>query len=190
MRLRRGFKSEAERISAEIRRELKLDSDQKLNPLKLAEHLAIPVLTMSEVSKMAPSSNFRHFFSSIDRDSFSAVTIFAGRKRVIVHNESHHPNRQASDLSHEVSHTVLEHEPTPVMDSDGQRYWNAEVEDEASWLGAALLIPREAVVEMLKHDWTVAEIAAHFSVSESLCRWRLLQSGADQQVDRWKRYRQ
>jgi len=75
------------------------------------------------------------------------------------------------------------------MDSNGQRFWNAEVEQEANWLAAALLIPREAAVQMLKQDWTISDIAAHFGVSEALCRWRLQQSGANQQVLRWSRYR-
>src|SRR5262249_16404767 len=132
-----GFKAEAERISAELRSEIDLEAHERLNPMELAEHLAIPVLALDEVSRKTPSSSFGRYFSETDPDSFSAVTIFQGRNRFIVHNNTHHPNRQASNLGHEISHTVLEHEPTAIVDSMGERFWNSEVEDEATWLGAA-----------------------------------------------------
>ncbi len=186
--MKRGFKTHAERIATEIRDELDLSDDARLEPLELAEHLAIPVLGLGELSRVAPKDSFSQYFVVADPGSFSAVTIFRGYKRLIVHNESHHPNRQASNLSHEVSHSLLEHKPTPVVSADGQRYWDPEVEEEASWLGAALLVPRSGALSMAKSDCTVAEIAAHYGVSESLARWRITQSGVAQQVQRWKRY--
>jgi Zn-dependent peptidase ImmA (M78 family) len=187
--VKRGFKTNAERIASEVRNELDLNEDARLEPLELAEHLAIPVLNLGELSRVVPRNSFAQYFVAADPDSFSAVTIFRGYKRLIVHNESHHPNRQASNLTHEVSHSLLEHEPTPVVSDDGQRYWNAEVEEEANWLGAALLVPREGALSMAKADCTVAEIAAHYGVSESLARWRISQTGVAQQVQRWRQYR-
>ena len=187
--MKRGFKTEAERIGTELRGELGLDESGKLDPLELAEHLAIPVYTIHQASKVLPGSSFYHYFSRVDQDSFSAVTIFRGSKRFIVHNEHHHPNRQASNLTHEISHTVLEHEPTPIAHANGHRYWNRDVEDEATWLGAVLLVPRGGALAMLKTDWTLSEMAEHFGVSESLCRWRIAQCGVDKQVERWRRYR-
>jgi Zn-dependent peptidase ImmA (M78 family) len=187
--VKRGFKAGAERIATEIRSELDLDANERLDPFKLAEHLAIPILTISEVSKAVSNGSFSRYFSLVEPECFSAVTIFCGYKRFIVHNEHHHPNRQASNLTHEVSHTILEHMPAPVVSPDGQRYWNAEVEEEANWLGAALLVPREGALEMAKADWTVQELASHYGVSESLCRWRIVQSGVAQQVERWRRWK-
>lgn len=186
--MKRGFKSEAERIATEIRGELDLTDDARLEPLDLAEHLSIPVFSLREASRAAPKNSFSNYFAVADPDSFSAVTVFQGHKRVIVHNENHHPNRQASNLAHEVSHSLLEHEPTPVARADGQRYWDAQVEEEATWLGAALLIPRAGALSMAKSDRTVLEIAAHYGVSESLCRWRIGQTGIAYQVQRWRKY--
>jgi len=185
--VKRGFKTHAERIATEVRNELDLGDDARLEPLDLAEHLAIPVVSLAELSRVAPKGSFSQHFVVTDPDSFSAVTIFRGYKRLIVHNENHHPNRQASNLTHEVSHSLLEHEPTPVVSSDGQRYWNLEVEEEANWLGAALLVPREGALSMAKDDCTLAEIAAHYGVSEALARWRISQTGVAQQVERWRR---
>lgn len=185
--MKRGFKAGAERIADETRSELCLDETERFDPLSLARHLAIPVLTLANLAVLAPGNSFEHYFSVMDLDSFSAVTVFRGTRRLIVHNENHHPNRQASDLSHELSHTLLEHLPTPVAGKDGRRYWNPEVEEEAAWLGAALLLPRNGILRMVKAGCSVIDIAASYAVSESLCMWRIRQSGVHQQAERWRR---
>ena len=185
--MKRGFKANAERIATEIRDELNLQNEHPLDPFELAEHLAIPVINMAQASRASSSSSFSKYFSSVDPDCFSAVTVFSGYKRIIVHNETHHPNRQASNLTHEVSHSLLEHEPTPVVASDGQRYWDPEVEREANWLGAALLVPRDGALHLAKSGQSTEEIAAHYGVSEALCRWRISQSGIAYQVQRWRK---
>jgi transposase-like protein len=41
---------------------------------------------------------------------------------------------------------------------------------------------------MAKNDYTIAEIAARYGVSESLTRWRISQTGIAQQVQRWRNY--
>jgi Zn-dependent peptidase ImmA (M78 family) len=185
--VKRGFKAQAERISSEVRDELDLSDDARLEPLQLAEHLAIPVFNLKEASRVAPQSSFSQFFAVVEPDSFSAVTIFRGFKRVIVHNENHHPNRQASNLTHEVSHSLLEHEPAPVANASGERYWNPQVEAEATWLGAALLVPRSGALSMAKAGRTIQDIAAHYGVSESLCTWRIGETGIAYQVGSWRR---
>ena len=185
--MRRGFKSSTEKIAAEVRAELDLNGNGRMDVFALADHLAIPVFTIRQIAKLAPRNSFARHFSAIDPDSFSAVTVFQGHKRFIIHNENHHPNRQASNVAHEISHTLLEHQPAPVANKDGGRYWNSEVEEEATWLGAALLVPRDGALEMLKSGCTLAQIALHFGVSESLCQWRVRQSGIDKQAERWRR---
>jgi Zn-dependent peptidase ImmA (M78 family) len=159
--------------------------------MDLARHLAIPVLTMQELGSYAKEAvDYCAYFSKADPDSFSAVTIFVQRhRRLIVHNESHHPHRQASNLSHELSHTLLEHAPTSIVGTNGQRFWNAEVEQEATWLGAALLVPREGALQLARNGANISEIAVHFGVSESLCSWRVVQTGIRQQIERSKRWR-
>ena len=134
-------------------------------------------------------SDFRHYFSATDPDSFSAVTIFVSNyRRMIVHNENHHPHRQASNTSHEISHTLLEHVPTAIVGSNGQRFWDSEMEQEANWLGAALLVPREGALELARGGATALEISAHYGVSESLGTWRVVQTGIYQQLERTRRW--
>jgi len=184
--MRRGFKASSERIAAELRSELGLTVVGRLDPMQLADYLAIPVLTIGQLAVDTRTDGFAKYFTESDPDSFSAVTIFRGYRRIIVHNESHHPNRQASNLAHELSHSILEHGPAPVADAGGQRYWDPEVEAEASWLGAALLVPREGALALLKRNWSLQRIATHFGVSDSLCQWRIRQTGVVLQVKRFR----
>ena len=186
--MKRGFKASAELIAQEARAELGLDGGGRLDPMSLAEHLAIPVFTINQIARLAPRNSFAHYFSVVDLDSFSAVTVFHGYKRFIIHNENHHPNRQASNLAHEISHTLLEHCPTPLSRQDGRRYWDGEVEEEATWLGAALLVPRDGALEMVKARRTIGQIALQYGVSELLCQWRIRQSGVDKQAARWRKF--
>ena len=114
MKLRHGFKSYARRLAAEVRNELGLGPFDRLDPLVLAAHLAIPVVPLSAIA--ATSLDARHFLVE-DSSVFSALTVFDGPRRMIVHNDSHSAARQSSNLVHELSHGLLLHEPTPALDS-------------------------------------------------------------------------
>ena len=101
MALRRGFKAEAAALAQEIRVELGLGPIAALVPSELAQHLDIPVITLGELSTTLP--NARHFLS-VERNAFSALTVFDGHRRMIVHNDSHSRARQNSNLAHELAH--------------------------------------------------------------------------------------
>ncbi|WP_442943919.1 ImmA/IrrE family metallo-endopeptidase [Nocardia sp. NBC_00508] len=79
-----------------------------------------------------------------DASSFSGLTLFDGPRRAIVHNEAHSPGRQASDIAHEQGHGLRMHPPAPLHDGCGCRKWNADHEDEATFLAGALLVPAKA----------------------------------------------
>jgi Zn-dependent peptidase ImmA (M78 family) len=113
--------------------------------------------------------------------------VFRGCRRLIIHNENHHPHRRASNLAHELSHIPLEHEPSPVANPKGERYWDSEMEEEATWLAGALLIPRNGALGMMRASRTITHIASHYGTSEALCQWRIRQSGVDKQIERWRR---
>lgn len=184
MKFRRGFKTLAERISAEVRGEMNLSMESRLDPSILANHLSIPVLGIRNAAALLGKSDFGQYFLTEDVDSFSAITVFHGRRRIVIHNENHAPTRQASNIAHEVSHCLLEHEPEPVLQLDGCRYWNEQVEAEAAWLSGALLVPREGVLRLALSGLTVELIARHFGVSPTLCRWRMNGTGVASQLRR------
>jgi Zn-dependent peptidase ImmA (M78 family) len=97
---------------------------------------------------------------------------------MIVYNGQHGAARTASDMTHEIAHGLLLHPPAPALDERGCRAWNTEIEDEASYLGGALLIPGTAARWVAKRSMTEEAIAARFGCSIEMVRWRLSASGA------------
>lgn len=184
--MRRGFKKEARQIALEVRAELGLDVLDPLNPWDLAEHLAIPVWPLSSYKQIAPECHAA--LMNHESSAFSAMIAFSGRKRVIVHNDSHAPTRQRTDICHEIAHALLLHEPHVAVPRDPLVY-DAEQEDEASWLGGVLLVCDEACLSACRRGLTLAAAAAELGISVELMRWRINKSGARQRVERARRRR-
>jgi Zn-dependent peptidase ImmA (M78 family) len=183
---RRGFKTEVNEIAREIRRELGLRDADRLDPWKLAAHLAIPVVPLSSLRAEAPRA--ARLFRTVERDTFSAVTVFAGTERMIVYNDSHSRGRQASDIAHELAHALLQHPAAPVFDAHGCRNWDAALEDEANWLAAALLISEEAALAIALNGTSTEAAAVHYGVSKQMLQFRLNVTGARLRVRRARGY--
>lgn len=181
MAFRRGFKTEANELVTEVRRELGLSLYEALDPFALARWLEIPIVNLSDFLTEAPA--VRHLLER-EPEVFSAVTVFAGSQRTIVHNDAHARTRQVSNLSHELAHGLLLHPPTPALDDTGCRHWNQDIEEEASWLGGALLVPEASAMAVAKGRWTVGTAARRFGVSESMVRYRLNATGATKRIRR------
>jgi hypothetical protein len=184
--VRRGFKTEAQGLSEEVRAELGLGLLDPLDPRLLARYLEIPVWDVSEFAHDHPAVT--HLLEG-GSDLFSAVTVFVGTRRTIVHNDAHVLGRQNSNLAHELAHGLLSHPPTPALDNRGCRDWNQDIEDQASWLGAALLVTEEAALAIARGRWTRDEAAARFGVSGPMIQFRLNATGATKRVQRARRYR-
>jgi Zn-dependent peptidase ImmA (M78 family) len=181
---RRGFKSEASDIATEVRAELGLSLYERLDPHALAESLEIPIIRLSDFLPESPAVG--HLLD-VEPEVFSAVTVFSGTRRTIVHNDAHSSGRQVSDLTHELSHGLLHHPPTPALDNTGCRLWNQDIEDEANWLAGALLIPEAAAMLIAKGRWSDDHAAAqHFGVSQHMVRFRVNVTGARRRVQRSK----
>jgi IrrE N-terminal-like domain len=114
MSLRYGFKSEANDIAREIRSELGLAPIEPLYPWLLAQWLDIPIIELSEFTTAAPAVAY---LLEVEHAVFSAVTVFCGTRRTIVHNDGHLPGRQHSNIAHEVSHGLLHHPGVPELES-------------------------------------------------------------------------
>ena len=180
----RGFKTEAERLSLELRGELGLSVVQRLDPRVLADHLAIPVLDLSLLAKAGARASAITHLQGPGSKFFSACTIVEGYGRVIVVNDAHASVRQASSLAHELSHVVLEHEPHRAISANGCRLWNAQMEDEADLVGGVLLVSRDGALYAAREGMPIEVAAHHFGVSEQMMRWRLMHSGAMAQAQR------
>lgn len=181
MPYQRGFKSMANELAASMRLDLGVSPYDRLDPHALAECLAIPIIALTHLEAEAPA--IRHLLD-VEPEVFSAVTVFAGPRRTIVHNDGHSPARQNSNICHELSHGLLQHPRTPALDDNGCRFWNQGIEDEASWLAGCLLIPEPAALAIARGRWSIAEAAARFGVSEAMIRFRLNTTGAVARVSR------
>jgi uncharacterized protein DUF955 len=182
MAFRRGFKREAHELAAEVRGDLGLGPLDRLEPPLLLESLAIPAIPLSDHTGLIPDAVDQ--LSVVDPGAFSAATVFCGTMRVIVYNDAHHPGRQSSDLTHEAAHALLHHAPAPAFDPVGCRHLDQDQEDEARFLGAALLVTEEAAMNVVRRRLPEREAAARYGVTPKLLRYRINITGARSRVAR------
>jgi hypothetical protein len=179
-KLRPGFKADAERIALESRAELGLSPSDRLDCRELAGFLGIPVLSLRDLAgDVAQPDNLKLLVGATS--GFSALTVCAGTRRLIVYNHRHPPGRRANSLAHELSHIILEH-PASAASENGQRRWDAELESEADWLAGALLVPREGALAWVRRERGIANGERHFGVSRALFEWRVYQTGVARQM--------
>lgn len=182
--LARGFKTRGENMSLQLRRELNLRSIDPLSPIDLANHLNVAVWKPEDV--LGFSAQARGVLLGKGKDEWSAVTITYGGTDIIVHNSSHSPTRQSSDLMHELSHILLDHEPSKMLFSKDikvvLRDFNQDQEDEASWLSGCLLLPREALLFIRRTRMNTTEACRRYAVSHELLTYRMNMTGVNYQL--------
>ncbi len=182
MELRRGFKTEANDYSREFRSELGLKAHEPLLAWRLAEHLGIPVVPLSEFEREISREVL--YLKGQGQRSFSAVTVFDGSRRLIVHNDSHHRYRQSANIFHELGHGILQHPPMAPFSEIGCRNFNKEYEDEANWLGFALLISAEAALHIVRTGMAMEAAMAYYCASKDVVKMRLGVTGANKRMQR------
>ncbi len=182
--LERGFKSWAERTGASLRRELGLTQFQPLDPRSLADYLQVRLVTPQDVPGI-PDTLLNQLLE-VDPWGWSAVTLIQGEAAVVVYNPKHSSGRQASDITHEMAHLILGHQPaTMIMSPDGSfvmRSYNQKQEEEANWLAWAVLLPREALLAFKRRKADASRIATEFGVTETLVKFRLRVTGVESQL--------
>ena len=186
--LARGFKASTERLAETIRVESGISLLTPLDCPKLCADLGIPVLALTELVALgARPESVRHL--TAEDSAFSAATVCAGTKRIIVYNPAHPAGRQASSLAHELSHIFLEHPIAPALGLGGCRRWDARLEAEADWQAGALLVPRPAALRWMDNGGDIEGGALYFGVSKALFNWRVNQTGVMRQLSARAAYR-
>lgn len=183
MNHRRGFKAEANSYAREMRDELGIKLHEALCPWKLAKHLGYIVVKLSDFISAEPKAVY-YLTSGLGQSEFSAVTLPNDGAPWIIHNDSHSPGRQAANLAHEAAHGLLCHKGAPLTDAYGARIFNREQENEANWLGPALLISEEAALYIVKQRLLHAVACQMYGVSPDLLQMRLRVTGAHIRVAR------
>ena len=181
--MRRGFKAEAERRAEAARAEMGLDRLAKLDPRAYADRLGVLVF---DVNDLELDPDHAQQLLVRDPDSWSGMTLDEDGVRLIVLNNAHSRRRQCSTLMHELSHLVLDHVPASVNVSPSGLTllsdYSDEQEEEADWLGGALLLPQTALIHYRGMGWSIQALADHFGVSVDLCNWRCRMTGVEKRL--------
>ncbi len=184
--MQRGFKTWAEHEAIEQRHRLGLDATVPLPATQLAAYFGITIVSPGHI----PGMTREHLECLLQRDrsSWSAITVNVNTGTTIIHNTGHARTRQESNLMHEMAHIICKHTPSELIRVGGLpfllRDYNADQEEEASWLGACLQLPRPALWWAVKRRMTVDEMVQHFQASEELIRFRRQVTGIDRQFSR------
>lgn len=182
---RRGFKKWTDEKAIELRKQLGLYASSPLCAFKLCEFLKIPVIVPSNVQGL--SEDYLNELIGNGSTHWSAATIpLNDEKYMIVHNPTHSPARQQSNLMHELAHILCEHKVSEKTKSTGLsgflRSLNTEQEDEAEWLGSCLQLPRPALIYSLKKGMTYENIAEHYNCSIEMVQYRINITGVKRQL--------
>lgn len=177
--LERGFKSWAERTATNFREEVGINSGEPLNPKGIASYLGISLWTPEEV----PDIPEEVVVQLLEKDpwSWSGVSLQVDGQRIIIYNPRKSEGRQASDITHELAHFILEHDPATLIVSPSldfaMRSFDAKQEDEANWLAWCLLLPREELLHAAGCGFSTERIAEQYGVTKTLVDFRLKKTG-------------
>jgi hypothetical protein len=183
--LERGFKAWSERTSLALRKELGLTIDDQMCPFKFAEYLGFQIWTPKDVPEI--TNDILDELLGDDLWGWSATSFEVGEKSIIIYNPNHTKGRQASDVMHEISHSVLAHQPASMilsieLENFCMRSFDQKQEDEANCLAWSLLLPREGLLRAKLKRKTIDEIAEQFGVTTTLVTFRLRTTGISRQI--------
>lgn len=181
MGLRRGFKTEANATAREFRGELGLAADSPLCPFTAAEHLDVPVRKLTSFHDISPIETALLLSKGT---AVSAVTACIGVQRLIIYNDALPQTRSHADIMHEIAHMLLIHPPHSVCTDAGDRHYDREMEEEANWLGPAMLVSEEAALHVARRALSIPIAANLYGVSPDLMRMRLNVTGAQRRATR------
>ncbi len=172
-------------MSSQARQDLGLAPTAPLDPWVYSSHIGVVVLDFSEIQLTAAC---KQRLLLTDSESWSGMTLREDGVTAIIVNPSHSRGRQCSTLAHELSHVILKHVPAQVeVSSTGMLLlsdYSDEAEAEADWLAAAMLLPRDVLMDRRRRGDTISAIADAFGTSDQLCEWRVRMTGVDVQLKR------
>lgn len=183
--MRRGFKTEAERLAVDLRKRLGCQSNEPAPLEGVATDLDVELAPADRYVERARLEELRE----IQPDAFSGGTFRRSNgKSVVVYNPLHARGRQHSDIAHELSHLLLGHNVRTIERVGNLKFitCDSEQEEEADWMGGCLLLPRDVLLSSASAGLSTQQIADKFETSEPMARFRLNASGVLVQVGRAK----
>lgn len=188
MALRRGFKTEAERIAKDIWDAMQFSPGDCMEAVELARHVGCVVHSADKLVDIGRLEELRR----IQDDAFFACTFKLPNDRfAIVFNPLMQDTRRNSDVAHEVSHIVLEHRLSSLKRLGGVAFLSCDQqqEEEARWLSCCLLLPRFVLYHDVAKRMTAQKIAVERTVSREMVEFRLRVTGVARQLAAGRRRR-
>jgi hypothetical protein len=173
--MQRGFKSYAEYLAVQIRKEMGIPAHGRLCAFKLAEFLGVPTLAFSKLADGAKALGVTDRQLRALEAEVHGLCIPLGRGRAILYNDNNLPARQQSDVAHEASHVLLKH-PLTDLTSVGER--RKELEAEAAHLSGVLLLPLPAALRIVREKMPTDQAAVEYGISAKMITYRCNASGA------------
>jgi hypothetical protein len=183
--LERGFKAWSERTAVAFRKELNISLDSPLPPGLVADYLGVQLWTPHQVPGM--TTELLDQLLQHDPWGWSATSVQTDGHTIVIYNPRHSKGRQVSDITHELAHTILDHQPAALilsadLEDINMRSFNQKQEDEANCLAWTLLLPREGLMRAKKRRLTVEAIAEQYGVTNSLVTYRINATGVEKQL--------
>jgi hypothetical protein len=166
-RLSPAFRQRCESIATEQRSLLGLRAFDPLPAATLAAHLHAVLFTPQQLPSLTPEQVSLLLASH----SWSAAIVCQDPLWIVYHPLHASPRRE-SDLMHELAHVLLKHPLAGFNPTTGLPQQRQQDEDEATYLGGCLQIPRRGLLWAIGCKKTLAEICAHFGASEKMVRFR------------------
>ena len=166
--------------------------DQPLDPFELARFARLMVVDLDQIEGLSPESRSHLLGKGANEWSGGASSQpLPNCWRIVILNPSHGIQRNRATLMEEVAHVFLGHKPNRLaaIIDDNQagaadsttkrrarmlaRDYNAADEEAAYAIGAAALVPFEALRLLVSEGRTASEIARRFRVSNQLAEYRI-----------------
>jgi Zn-dependent peptidase ImmA (M78 family) len=178
--MRRGFKADAERLAASVRKKIGKRPSAYVDAVELARHAGAEVRRADELTSLAKLEQLEE----LQPGAFSACTFTFGERHIVVYNPLATPGRTQSDIAHEVAHLLLKHSVKTVETIGGVSFFSCDPdeEQEANWLAGCLLLPRPLLLNATKRGMDCAAIAEAYNVSEAMAAFRLRTTGVARQL--------
>ncbi len=153
--------------------------DAPLDPFKLAKYAGLAVVSFEEIKSFLSEKTLKQLLDA-DKDSWSGGVCskpLPDGRRLIILNPTHGKNRQRATLMEEICHVFLGHRPSKIVlnskKEEKLREYRREIEEEAYSVGAAALVPYQALYQMVMDGMSAGSIAKHFRVSRKLVEYRI-----------------
>jgi len=180
--LPRGFSARAERLAQQCRSDAGFDGTVPVDIKAVAAAAGVAVVaadTLIPVERL-------HDLEKVQAYAFSACTFEVEGRSVIVYSPIHTVGRSNSDIAHELAHILLDHEFSEIQEVSGLPFRTCmpDQEEQATALGAAILVPEKALMTAAYAGANIEHVARDFEVTVPMARFRWNKLGVSRRVDR------